>query len=580
MGTSLSEQFPPHVLREYALIADGERGALLGPRGDIAWMCVPRWHDDAVFSTLLGGGGVYSVSPEDPRTVWGGQYEPGSLIWRGRWITTDSIIECRNALAMPADPRCAILLRRVYAALGEARVRIHLDVHACFGRNDMTDVKYDSGVWTATSGPLHLRITGLDDAVLTDDGFLEAVVAIEEGDHRDLTLEIGDYAPVEAPVDPQFMWDATEHAWADAVPDLTDTLTPADARQAYAVLHGMTSATGGMVAAATTSLPERAKGSGNYDYRYVWIRDQCIVGQAIAACGAYPLLGDAVRFVSARLLSDGDRLAPAYTVTGGPVPDERHIGLPGYPGGSDKVGNGASDQFQLGVFGEALLLFAAAAGRDMLDADGWRAVDVCIEAVNRHWTEPDSGIWELGSARWAHSRLNCAAGLRAIAAYADAGKGAGLHARADEIVANVGADCLHPEGRWQRSPDDPRVDASLLLPILRGALNADDPRSVATVEAIRRDLGRDGYIYRFSQDARDLADAEGAFLMCGFDMAMVLNQIGKGDEALRHFDRNRDACGSPGLFTEEYDIGQRQLRGNLPQAFVHGALLEAAKRLA
>lgn len=105
--------FPPETLRQYALLADGERGALVGPHGDIAFLCAPRWHDDAVFSTLLGGPGSYSVTPADRHHVWGGHYEHGSLVWRSRWVTTRSVIECREALALPGDPGRVVLLRRI-----------------------------------------------------------------------------------------------------------------------------------------------------------------------------------------------------------------------------------------------------------------------------------------------------------------------------------------------------------------------------------------------------------------------------------------------------------------------------------
>jgi hypothetical protein len=112
--------YPPHVLREYALLADGERGAILGPRGDVVWMCVPRWDSGAVFAALIGGAGGYAITPVD-RYVWGGYYEPGSLIWRSRWVTTSGIIECREALAYPGDPHRAVLLRRVIALDGDAQ---------------------------------------------------------------------------------------------------------------------------------------------------------------------------------------------------------------------------------------------------------------------------------------------------------------------------------------------------------------------------------------------------------------------------------------------------------------------------
>ena len=112
------------MLREYALVADGERGALIGPRGDIAWLCAPRWDSDAVFSSLIGGRGVYAVTPEEPRFVWGGYYEDGTLIWRSRWITSSGFTECREALAYPGDPHTAVVLRRVMALDGPARVRV------------------------------------------------------------------------------------------------------------------------------------------------------------------------------------------------------------------------------------------------------------------------------------------------------------------------------------------------------------------------------------------------------------------------------------------------------------------------
>ncbi|MDQ4119233.1 MAG: DUF5911 domain-containing protein, partial [Actinomycetota bacterium] len=122
----------PQVLREYALLADGERGALVGPRGDIVWLCAPQWHSTGVFSSLLGGPGRYVVQPAE-RFVWGGSYEPGSLIWRSRWVTTAGPVECREALAFPGDPGRLVLLRRVLAQENDARLRVLLDRRAGFG---------------------------------------------------------------------------------------------------------------------------------------------------------------------------------------------------------------------------------------------------------------------------------------------------------------------------------------------------------------------------------------------------------------------------------------------------------------
>ncbi len=572
--------FPPHVLREYAVLADGERGAVIGPKGDIGWLCVPRWHSPAAFSTLVGGAGVYAVTPTDERFVWGGYYENGTLIWRSRWVTTTGILECREALAFPGVADKVVILRRVCAIQGQADVDVVLDVRADFGHRSMTGRAKSHGVWTARSGPLHLRWTGAGRPRSRRDGSEHARLTVEEGDHHDLVLEIAESPPAGDPPGADETWAATEAAWDRAVPELTDTLAPHDARHAYAVMRGLTSASGGMVAAVTTSLPERADQGRNYDYRYAWIRDQSYAGQAVAECGPLPLLDSAVGFVAERLLGDGAELKPAYTVVGGPVPEESTVGVAGYPGGGNTVGNWVTDQFQLDALGEALLLFAAGARLDRLDSSHWNAVEVAVDAIRQRWRQPDAGIWELDPKRWAHSRLMCAAGLRAIGTAATAGRAAEWTTLADTLVVDADGDCLHPSGRWQRAPDDDRVDAALLLPALRGAVPADDPRSAATLDAVVDDLARDGYVYRFRHDRRPLNVAEGAFLLCGFQTALAEHQQGRVEVALRRFERNRAACGPAGLFTEEFDITERQLRGNLPQAFVHAMLLEAAHRLA
>jgi hypothetical protein len=570
--------FPPFALRDYAVLADGERGALIGPRGDVVWMCAPSWHSDAVFSSLIGGAGGYAITPVE-RFVWGGYYEDGTLIRRSRWVTASGIVECREALAFPGEPGRAVLLRRVVATDGPARLRVVLEPAAGFGARSARGTRRDEhGVWTARAGRLHFRWTGAGTARPEGGGRLVAELRLAPGERHDLVLEVADGEPG-GPVDADRAWAATEAAWEREVPALAGTVAPEAARRSYAVLRGLTTPGGGTVAAATTSLPERADRSRDYDYRYVWVRDQCYIGQSVAAAGSFPLLEDAVRFVAARLHEDGPGLRPAYTPAGGPVPDQRRLDLPGYPGGHDTVGNRVNRQFQLDVFGEALLLFAAAARAGRLDDDALRATDIAARAIADRWREPDAGIWELEPREWTHSRLICAAGLRAVA---DAtGRDAGPRRElADAIVAGTAARALHPDGRWLRSPGDPRPDAALLLAPIRGAVPPDDPRAVATLRAYRDELTRDHFAYRFRHGDGPLEEAEGAFLLCGFVMALAEHQRGRHVEAYRWFERNRAACGPPGLFAEEYDITQGQLRGNLPQTFVHGLLLECAARLA
>ena len=357
-------------------------------------MCAPRWDSPSIFSTLIGGLGTYAVTPTS-RFVWGGYYEPGSLIWRSRWVTDDGIVESREALAFPGDPSRAVLLRRIVATEGDAKVRIHLEARADYGHDPFSRLDLQNGVWAARSGTSHLRWQGADEARPSagrNRRHLSMELAIAAGQHHDLVLEIASRESSEELVDPGEAWATTADTWKTSVPELSDCLSPPEARHSYAVLRGLTASSGGMVAAATTSLPERSEAGRNYDYRYVWIRDQCYAGHAMAAVGDTRLLGDAVRFVTDRLLEHGNRLAPVYTVTGERVPDQRSLSLLGYPGGFDRIGNWVNGQFQLDAFGEALLLLADGSRSDLLDGDGLQAGHLAASAIGERWEEPDAGI--------------------------------------------------------------------------------------------------------------------------------------------------------------------------------------------
>ncbi|MBV9661637.1 MAG: hypothetical protein JO337_10820 [Acidimicrobiales bacterium] len=572
---------PPFALRDYALLADGERGVLIGPRGEMAWMCFPSWDSPSVFSALLGGAGHYQVAPSDERFVWGGYYERSTLIWTSRWVTTDALIECREALAFPGHPSKTVILRRVRAVHGRASLTVRLQVAGDYGRRPITELARTAGVWTAASGAVHLRWQPGPGVRRNHKGELTLQVDLAEGEHRDLILELSTHRIEDPLADPDELWTATEDSWCRDAPVMDGVPGQRDAAHAYSVLRGLTTASGAMVAAATMSLPERAEAGRNYDYRYAWIRDQCFAGQAAAVVeGGETLLDAAVSFVTERLQADGPELKPAYRTTGEPVPDESDLThLPGYPGGQVKAGNRANRQFQLDALGEALLLFAAAARDGRLTHDNWKAAEIAAEAIAARWEQLDAGIWELDNRWWTHSRLTCVAGLRQIAAGGSGPQSGQWTTLADAIAAETARRCVHSAGRWQRAADDEGVDAALLLPVLRGAVMLDDPRTAATITAIEDRLCQDGYLYRYRHDERPLQDAEGAFSLCGFALALVYRQQGRRDQALAWFERNRASCGPPGLLTEEFDVGERQLRGNLPQAFVHALLLECAARL-
>jgi GH15 family glucan-1,4-alpha-glucosidase len=532
----------------------------------------------ALFSSLIGGAGAYVVTPAD-RFVWGGYYEPGTLIWHSRWVTDHGIVDCREALARPADGRRAALLRQVRGLEGTHHVVAVLDARHDFGSSAMRRIHQDdNGLVTGNTGSVVLRWQvppGAHARPSTSGRGLALVLDVAPGSTHDLVLEMSLEPFDEESRSAADLWRETESSWRSASAALERRDASRDAIHAHAVLTGLTTSAGGTVAAATTSLPERADTGRNYDYRHVWIRDQSYIGQAAAAGHADALLDASVSFVRDRLLDDGPDLMPAYTAGGGALPSERSLALPGYPGGGDVVGNHVNEQFQLDVFGEALLLFAAADRAGRLDELGWRAASVAADTVERRWTEADAGVWELSSDAWTHSRLQCVAGLRQMSARV---RGNEVTTRgidlADRIVADTTA--LHRSGRWQRAPADDRVDAALLLAAIRGAIPADDPRTVATIAAVEEELMQDGFVYRYRPDPRPLGDAEGAFLVCGFWLALAKWQQGEQLAAVRCFDRHRTACGPPGLLSEEFDVGQRHMRGNLPQAFVHGSLLETA----
>ncbi len=183
----------PHVLREYALLADGERGVLVGPRGELAWMCFPHWHSEAVLSSLLGGAGVYALRPRS-RFVWGGTYEEGSLIWRSRWVTERGIVECREALAFPGEPKRATLLRRVVGVKGDHRLDVGLDLRAGFGAHALEDLAREGGRWRARTGEVYLRWSGVPGAEPAEAGdgatLLGEVLDLAEGETTELVLEL------------------------------------------------------------------------------------------------------------------------------------------------------------------------------------------------------------------------------------------------------------------------------------------------------------------------------------------------------------------------------------------------------
>ncbi len=409
------------------------------------------------------------------------------------------------------------------------------------------------------------------------------MLSLDAEEEHDVVVELST-RPHDGALDADDLWARTREAWRAAVPEFRGTAVDVDISHFYAVVSGLMSRHGGMVAAATTALPEHLGGDGNYDYRYSWIRDQCYSGHADAALGGdrtggFPLLDRAVEFIGARLLEDGADLRPAYTVAGEPVPSESRLPLPGYPGARPRAGNHVNEQFQLDVFGEALSLFADAARLGRLDARGWEAARIAADAIAQRWDEPDAGIWELENRWWTHSRLACIGGLRALVPHATGESAKEWGALADAIEEKVTATCVTSDGRWKRSPDDETVDVALLIPAIRGGLDPSSPTNVRTIEAVLDDLERGGHLFRFQHGDAPLGDTEGAFLLCEAAMSLAMLRMGRRGEAVRWFERVRGCVGPARLFSEEWDVRRGQMRGNLPQAFVHALVAQAAIEL-
>jgi hypothetical protein len=579
--TALRAVTSAKALREYAFVADGHRGALCGPDGEVAWMCFPGWSDGALFAGLLDSGGVFRVAPVDP-FVPGGYYEEASLIWHSRFVTHHGIFESRDALSYPAAPNSAMLLRQIRATDCAGDFIVEFAPAADYGRRPLQRWRRSGDVFVARHDDISVRFQVPASAEVlprrSPRGGLVLRLHVVPGARYDFVAEfLAGEVPDELP-DADACWRSTVSAWHSSVPDCTDVLAGPDVARSLAVLRGMTDHHGGTVAAATSSLPERDDGDRNYDYRFCWVRDTCYVGQAGAAItGGEAILDDAVRWVGERLRADKERTAPAYLTNGEPIYPPAHLHLAGYPGGTDVVGNRVREQFQLDLFGEALLLFASAARCDRLDADGWQAATIALRVIEHRWDEPEAGIWELEPRHWTHSRLICIAGLRAMASANVPGEwSARALSLADHLLDWADAKGLHPSGRWQRSPDDDRPDASLLLAEVRGALSPSDPRSATTRVVIARELGKDHYLYRYCEPGHGLGADEGAFLIGNFWMSLAQLGAGSPTEAARWFERGRAAMSTTGLFSEEFDTAEHQLRGNLPQAFVHAMLIEAA----
>lgn len=357
------------------------------------------------------------------------------------------------------------------------------------------------------------------------------------------------------------------------------------------VLKGLThSRTGGLVAAPTTSLPEQLGGTRNWDYRFCWLRDATFTLAALLDAGFTNEAKAWRDWLLRAVAGDPADLQIMYGVAGERRLSEAELDwLPGFEGSSPvRVGNAASNQFQLDVYGEVLdSLHEGAVAGVPFSEDAWQLQQALLEFLESNWREPDEGIWEVRGPRrqFTHSKVMAwVAADRAVHAVEELGwEGPSDRWRAsrEEIRKDVLTNGLDDRGRFVQHYGSKELDASLLMIPLVGFLPATDERVVNTVRGIEEELMVDGFVlrYRTREDLDGLPPGEGVFLMTTFWLADVLALMGRVDEARGIFERLLAVRNDVGLLAEEYDPSSGRLLGNFPQAFSHTALINTALAL-
>jgi GH15 family glucan-1,4-alpha-glucosidase len=364
-------------------------------------------------------------------------------------------------------------------------------------------------------------------------------------------------------------------------------------RTSLVVLKAMThEVTGALVAAPTTSLPEDIGGARNWDYRYCWLRDSVLTLESLLK-GGYTDEAVAFRdFVLRAVSADPGSLQIMYGLGGERRLTEFELPhLPGYEGSTPvRIGNAASEQFQLDVSGEVIgagyaVLEHLGQAPDPRFAPRWRAL---LDRVGHVWREPDDGIWEARGPRrhYTHSKVMAWVafdrGVRLVERLGLDGRTGHWAALRDEIHAEVCERAWDPERRtFTQYYGSRELDAAVLMIPLVGFLPGDDERVTGTIDAVRRELGHDGFVARYSTDETDdgLPGGEGQFLACSFWLVSALALNGRRDEARELFERLLALRNDLGLLAEEYDVPRARQVGNFPQAFSHLALIQAASLL-
>lgn len=575
-------------IEDYALLSDTETAALVGNDGSIDWLCFPRFDSPACFSALLGtpDNGRWLIAPAGPVERVERHYRDDSLVLETVFHTETGSVAVIDCLP-PRDGRLD-LVRVVEGRGGHVPMRMHLTVRFDYG-SIVPWVRRVPGGLVAVAGPEAMRLA--TPVELSGEGFSTvASFDLQEGETVPFSLTwFHSNEEMPLPIDALTAVAATEAWWHDWSSQCTYDGDYAEvAHRSLLVLKALTHApTGGIVAAATTSLPELIGGERNWDYRYCWLRDATFSLMALQNAGYNHEAAAWRDWLLRAVAGRPDQLQIMYGAGGERRLTEIEVDwLSGYEGSQPvRIGNAAHGQFQLDVYGEIFDALHQARLHGLPDdPQAWELQRQLLDFVADHWQDPDDGLWEMRGERqhFTHSKVMAWVAVdRAICTVEDLGAEGPVdewRALRDQIRNEVLEKGVDDEGRFVQAYGSKALDASLLLIPLVGFLPADDERVLATVAGIEKELTDDGFVRRYNvEDSQDgLSGKEGVFLMCSFWLADNYALQGRLDEATALYERLLGLRNDVGLLAEEYDPQAKRMLGNFPQAFSHVSLVNTA----
>jgi GH15 family glucan-1,4-alpha-glucosidase len=576
-------------IEDYALIGDLQTAALVSRSGSIDWCCFPRFDSGACFAALLGGPehGRWLLAPSDPVEVIR-RYRSDTLILETVFTTADGAVRVIDF--MPPRGDAPDIVRIVEGLDGTVEMRSELVIRFDFGRI-LPWVRRIDHARVAVAGPdaLCLRTAA---PVRGQDMTTVSEFTVEPGERVPFVLTwYPSHHDVPEAIDAEAALDDAESYWLEWARSGTHTGDYHDeVHRSLLVLKALTyGPTGGIVAAPTTSLPEQLGGPRNWDYRYCWLRDTTLTLLAMLDSGHHDEIESWKQWLLRAVAGDPADVQIMYGVAGERRLDERELDwLPGYEQSSPvRMGNAASGQLQLDVYGEVLeALYRSRAQGSHQDSNVWSLARKMLGWLEDGWRQMDSGLWEVrGPARhFTHSKVMAwmafDRGVRFHDEFGQHGPVDRWRRIRDEIRAEVMEHAWSEEkGAFTQSYESEQLDASVLLMPKSGFIDAADPRMVSTVAAVERELTIDGLVRRYIPDAEQvdgLPGGEGIFVACSFWLAEVMAVQGRHSEARELFERLLDLRNDVGLLSEEYDPVARRQLGNFPQAFSHLALVGAA----